>query len=155
MAVDYPMSLPRPSYENHSITPPQPYYATEFDVGAKLRPTALGNVNLVFSFNFTQEQLAIFTNWFYGTGVDQLNGGTKLFTANWLIWGIESTFELAFADKGSPKFTPIPNSTRWRANLTLRLVTDIYELIGLNSLEGLCPEPIECVYDYIIWSKTA
>lgn len=147
--IEYPSSLPRPLYEGHVIKPDQPYFSTQFDYAQKNRARYFGSFPIEFVFNFNETQLQTFNAWFYGRGATDLNSGAKPFNASWIILGIEANYEFQFAQGGQPSYTPT-SPTNYRVPIRLNLLTDISEIIALNSLDGWCPEIIDCQRDFLI-----
>lgn len=147
--VEYPDTLPKPLYEGHTLNPSQPFFTTEMDYGQKSRAKYFGTFPIKFVFNFSEEQLNTFNSWFWGNSTEQLNGGAKPFSAQWIILGINTTYEFQFAKGGQPKYKP-SSPTHYKLNLTVNLLTDISEIIALNSLDGWCPEIIDCQRDFLI-----
>ncbi len=152
--INYPDTLPKPSYKGHSNNPSQDYHVTEMDYASKRRAKYYGIFTIPLMFKFTRHELNDFNSWYFGNSPTQLLRGARIFQASWEVLGIFAPFEFAFTKGGQPRVVPL-SPDLFEVKCEVELKTDIYEIIVLNSLEGFCPEIIDCQTDLLEWAKTA
>lgn len=143
MAIPYPDSLPNPLYSGFQNNPSQDYFVTEMDYASKRRPRYYGIFKIPMTFKYSGQQFNDFNAWYYGNEANQLSRGIKTFSARWNVLGVVTTYEFAFVKDGQPQALPIAPDT-WEVKIEVELKTDIYEIIALNSLDGFCPDVIDC-----------
>ena len=150
--VDYPSTLPKPSYKGHQNNPSQDFFVTEMDYASKRRAKYFGIFKIPMTFKFTKMQVREFNRWFYGEGATQLQRGSKPFNAVWEVLAIAFNYEFAFAKGGQPIAVPL-SPDLYEIKMEVELLTDIFEIIALDDITAFCPEAIDCMEDFLIFAR--
>lgn len=149
MAIPFPDNLPQPLYDGRQDTPSQDFFIPDFDyAGDKRRSKAYGKFSLTVKFRFTQQELNDFNAWYYS----DLKRGARRFNARWSVLGVFYNYEFGVDVGGQPTLDYVTNGN-YIISMKVVLITDIFEIVALNSLNGFCPEIIQCQDDLIDFAK--
>ena len=154
MAIPYPDTLPNPQYKGYSNNPSQDFFVTEMDYASKRRSKYVGLFKIPLTFKFSSQQFNDFNSWYFGSLDTELLRGARNFEARWEVLGVTSLYEFAFAKGGQPKINPM-SPDLFEVKCEVELKTDIFEIIALNSLDGFCPDIIDCQDAMIAWAISA
>jgi len=119
--IDYPVTLPCPLLAGNRMQGGRTFLRSNFEYATRQRQTFCNDYMVKFAFVCDKAQMKEFKDFYYNT----LTNGVSVFSADWLIEGIDGVKEFRFASTYSVKALYVD---AWEVVAEFQMITKIKDL---------------------------